>query len=52
MMVVLQTAIFSYETDINGTSAQRKSKREGHDETHLPFFHVTYSVNYLEYAVQ
>lgn len=46
MMVVPQMAIFSYETDINGTSTQRKSKREGHDEIHLSFFHVTYSVKH------
>lgn len=46
MMVVLQMAIFSDETDINGTSAERKSKREGHDEIHLSFFHVTYLVKH------
>lgn len=51
MLVVPQMAIFSRETDINGTSAHRKSKREGHDETNLPFFfHVTYSVKHPENA--
>lgn len=44
---MLQVAIFSCDSDINGTTAERKSKREGHGETHLPFFLVTYSVNRL-----
>lgn len=45
IIVVLQVAIFSTDTDINGTTAQRKSKREGHGGTKLPFFLVASSEN-------
>lgn len=41
IIVVLQMAIFSCDTDINCSTGQRKRKREGHSETHLPFFLVT-----------
>lgn len=33
---------FQLWTDINGTSAERKSKRKGHDQTRFAFFCVTY----------